>query len=109
MKKRLTALGLAVLLVLSLFGCATKPKKKDPIQEFIDNKKGGNSEFVGFGKEDEITKDPLTICMDVEYVQDPLAEVDVILNEFLSTLDQSGGLTDVVIEYVPKHGATEKG
>lgn len=38
MKKRVFALGLIIVLLFTLFGCASKPKEKDPIQEYIDKR-----------------------------------------------------------------------
>jgi len=105
MTKRLTALGLAILLVLSLFGCASETKEKDAIQEFMNQKNSNNEMFVAFGKDADDMKDPLVICIDVEYAREPLNRVDTVLNEFLMSLEQTGGLSEVQILYVPKHGA----
>jgi len=104
MKKTVLAFGLIIALLFTLFGCASETKEKDPIQEYIDRKQPEDNTFVGFGKEEAVSKDPLVICMDLEFAREPDREPNVILNDFLYTLDQSGGLTDVEIVYVPRHG-----
>ena len=106
MMKRLAALFLALTLLFTFLGCSTATKKKDAVDEYFENKKETTEEFVAYGKEEEeISKDPLRIMMDLEYVGRDVIDASVILNEFLSTLEQSGGLSDVVIEYVPGHGS----
>ena len=106
MMKRVTALLLALALLFTLFGCAAETKEKDAVDEFFEQKKEDTTEFIAFDKEKEdISKDPLRILMDLEYVGREPRDASTALNEFLNTLEQSGGLTDVVIEYVPKHGA----
>ncbi|MBQ1985096.1 MAG: hypothetical protein II230_02175, partial [Clostridia bacterium] len=104
--KRLAALFLSQILVLSLFGCAAKPEEKDAVDEFIEEIKEPQETFVGFGKEPEEMNNPLTICMDLEFAQHPslMCDVDVILNDFLRTLEDSGGLSDVEILFIPGHG-----
>ena len=104
--KRLAVLLLALALVLSLFGCAAKPEEKDAVDEFIEEIKESQETFVAFDKELYDMEDPLTICMDLEYVRDPIGgpQVEAVLNEFLTTLEQSGNLSDVEILFVPKHG-----
>ncbi len=106
MMKRLTALLLALTLILTLFGCAAQPREKDAVDEFIEEIKEPQQTFVGFGKELEDMNDPLTVCMDLEFAQHPslMCDVDVILNDFLRTLEDSGGLSDVEILYIPGHG-----
>jgi len=94
MKKTVLAFGLIIALLFTLFGCASETKEKDPIQEYIDRKQPEDNTFVGFGKEEAVSKDPLVICMDLEFAREPDREPNVILNDFLYTLDQSGGLTD---------------
>ena len=104
--KRLAVLLLALALVLSLFGCAAKPEEKDAVDEFIEEIKESQETFVAFDKERYNMEDPLTICMDLEYVRDPVGgpQVEAVLNEFLTTLEQNGNLSDVEILFVPKHG-----
>ncbi len=105
MLKRFAALFLSLILVLSLFGCATQPREKDAVDEFLEQKTEETTEFVAYNKKKEtMSEEPLRILMDLEYVGREPLDASVVLNEFLNTLEQSGGLTDVVIEYVPKHG-----
>ncbi len=104
--KRLAALFIALTLIFTFLGCSTEPKEKDAVDEYFEKKQEATTEFIAYGKEEEeISKDPLRIMMDLEYVGRDVIDVSVILNEFLSTLEQSSGLSDVVVEYVPGHGA----
>ncbi len=106
MTKRLIALLLAFTLIFIFLGCSTEPKEKDAVDEFIKEKRDPEEAFVAFDKDADEMKDPLTICMDLEYVRELiLIEPEVILNEFLYTLEESGGLSDVEVLYVPKHGS----
>lgn len=53
----------------------------------------------------ESEPEPLRICMDLEYVnQDIDTDLEWILNDFLYSLKESGGIEDVEIEYLPKAG-----
>ncbi len=104
--KRLAALLMALMLILTLFGCAAQPREKDAVDEYFDNLLEPEETFVGFNKDRYDMDDPLTICMDLEYVRDPIGgpELDVVLNDFLYTLEESGELSEVEILFIPKHG-----
>ena len=102
--KKLFVFCLIFSFLITLFGCAAEPEVKDPLREYLDKKQPEDNTFVAFDQEEELSKDPLVICMDLEFAREPDNEPSVILNDFLYTLDQSGGLTDVEIVYVPRHG-----
>jgi len=104
--KRVAALFLALTLLFTFLGCSSEPKEKDAVDKFVKEKRDPEEAFVAFDKDADEMKDPLTICMDLEYVRELIGvEPGVILNEFLYTLEESGGLSDVEIVYVPKHGS----
>lgn len=104
--KRVVALLLALTLMFTFLGCSSEPKEKDAVDKFVKEKRDPEEAFVAFDKDADEMKDPLTICMDLEYVRELIGiEPGVILNEFLYTLEESGGLSDVEIVYVPKHGS----
>ena len=101
--KKWTALFLALILVLSLFGCAA-PKEEDPWEKFRKGPGDTDEGFVGIGKDIKDMKDPLVICMDIEFAHEPMHTASEVLNEFLLSLEQTGGLSDVVINYLPESG-----
>jgi len=106
--KRVVALLLALTFLFTFLGCSSEPKEKDAVDEYIEyveKQENATNQFIGYGKkETEISEDPLRILMDLEYVRGEPYDTSSLLNEFIYTLEQSGELYDVVIEYVPRHG-----
>ena len=106
--KRVVTLLLALTLLFTFLGCSSEPKEKDAVDEYIEyveKQENATNQFIGYGKkETEISEDPLRILMDLEYVRGEPYDTSSLLNEFIYTLEQSGELYDVVIEYVPRHG-----
>ncbi len=107
MTKRFIALLLALTLMFTFLGCSAEPKEKDAVDkyiEYVEKQENAINQFAGYKDETEISEDPLRILMDLEYVRGEPYDTSSLLNEFLYTLEASGQLYDVVIEYVPPHG-----
>ena len=106
--KKPTALLLAITLILSLFGCAAEAEEENSWAKFEKTQAEREETFVAYGKDAEEMEDPLVICMDVEFAQTSAHDPDTVLNDFLLSLEQTGGLSNVQILYVPKEGAERK-
>ena len=102
--KKWTALFLVTILLFSLFGCSAKEEEVDPWAEFKKTPADAEDGFVGIGKDIKEMKDPLVICMDIEFANEPVHAASTVLNDFLLSLEQTGGLSNVVIDYLPKSG-----
>ena len=110
MKKILAVLWVLALLVpLACCGAQETENKEEAetsSSKWEVSEQEEKTEMIAFDKDAEEMQDPLVICMDLEYAgRNRYTDASVIVNDFLMTLEQTGGLADVKVEYLPASGA----